>query len=251
MSAVGEEAARRVEENSSWYHTIEVAPGVVTPGYVDLRETANKILPERLDGQRVLDVGTFDGFWAFEHEKRGAEVVAIDVEQIEDADWPKVHRARLLADAQKLDVELGRGFKIAHEMLGSNVRRIVRNVKEVEPEDIGGPVDRAFMGALMLHLRDPVRALEQIHGCLKPGGVLLSMEPFDLKLSIMHRKLAVARHHVMRSDFNHWIANLACLRSWGLSAGFQNVVRKSFERPPQQAGMKGQRYVVLEMHKAR
>jgi hypothetical protein len=32
---------------------------------------SNYPLPERLDGKRVLDVATFDGFWAFEPERMG------------------------------------------------------------------------------------------------------------------------------------------------------------------------------------
>nr|MBA2506600.1 methyltransferase type 11 [Thermoleophilaceae bacterium] len=72
-------AREAVAANPHWYHSIEVAPGVVTPGQVDLRGTAEKLLPPSLASTRALDVGTFDGFWAFEMERRGAEVVAIDV----------------------------------------------------------------------------------------------------------------------------------------------------------------------------
>ena len=44
---------------------------------------------ERLDGKRCLDVGTYDGFWAFEIEQRGAkEVVAVDVLDPRRWDWP-------------------------------------------------------------------------------------------------------------------------------------------------------------------
>ena len=64
-----------------WWHTIEVAAGVVTPGGWDLRATAGRLpWPVVLAGMRCLDLGTMDGFWACELEHRGAaEVVAIDV----------------------------------------------------------------------------------------------------------------------------------------------------------------------------
>jgi tRNA (mo5U34)-methyltransferase len=64
-----------------WYHTLELAPGVETPGFFDLRPLLREFpLPPSLAGMRCLDVGTFDGFWAFAMERRGAaEVVAIDV----------------------------------------------------------------------------------------------------------------------------------------------------------------------------
>src|SRR5882762_3529258 len=73
-----------------WYHTIELAPGLVTPGWFDTREVARELpIPETLAGMRCLDVATFDGFWAFEMERRGAEeVVAIDLLDLVGADWP-------------------------------------------------------------------------------------------------------------------------------------------------------------------
>ena len=59
-------------------------------------------------------------------------------------------------------MELGRGFELAAGALGSAVERRLVSVYELSPEAIGGPVDLAFSGAIMLHLRDPVRALERI-----------------------------------------------------------------------------------------
>ncbi len=56
-----------------WYHTQELAPGLVTPGMFDLRPYVERYgLPASMEGMRVLDVGTFEGFWAFEMERRGA-----------------------------------------------------------------------------------------------------------------------------------------------------------------------------------
>src|SRR4051794_31803710 len=54
----------RVAELDRW-HTIEIAPGVVTPGGWDLRPTAEHLpRPPSLGGMRCLDIGTMDGFWA-------------------------------------------------------------------------------------------------------------------------------------------------------------------------------------------
>src|SRR5919201_205600 len=53
-----------------WYHTLELGDGVVTDGWFDLRPYVHHYgLPERLDGVRALEVGTWDGFWAFELER--------------------------------------------------------------------------------------------------------------------------------------------------------------------------------------
>src|SRR5579862_4659707 len=65
----------------TWYHTLELGHGVVTPGWFDTRPAVCAVrFPASLAGVRCLDVATFDGFWAFEMERRGAaEVVAIDL----------------------------------------------------------------------------------------------------------------------------------------------------------------------------
>lgn len=44
MSA-GQGARDAIASNPVWYHTIELAPGAVTSGVVDLRGAAAKLLP--------------------------------------------------------------------------------------------------------------------------------------------------------------------------------------------------------------
>lgn len=89
-------------EKLSWYHSLELAPGYVTPGMFDLRaEVSHYHLPERLDGLRALDVGTWDGFWAFEMERRGAKVVALDLDDEADLDWPADRRLQHVDAARR------------------------------------------------------------------------------------------------------------------------------------------------------
>jgi SAM-dependent methyltransferase len=232
-------------EVSHWYHSIELSPGTVTPGQVDHRPIAGKVLPADLRGLRALDVGTFDGFWAFELERRGAQVVAIDVEALDAAQWPPLQRERLRARACDWGVELGRGFAVAHEALGSNVQRVVCDVRELMPDAVGGPVDLAFAGALMLHLRDPVGALERVLGALVPGGRLVLMEPFSIRMTLMHPRRPVGAFSALRSDFNWWMANLSLLKAWPWAAGFVDVRLRRVVRPPAQRQMSGW-YAVLE-----
>src|SRR5215212_6968797 len=78
-----------------WYHTIELAPGQETEGMFDLRPFVDRYgLPESLEGKRCLDVGTWDGFWAFEIERRGGEVVGIDLDDERLLDWPPRRRPK-------------------------------------------------------------------------------------------------------------------------------------------------------------
>src|SRR5260370_705542 len=65
------ESLRDQVAGREWYHTLELAPGVVTPGWFDLRPVADKLPWPDLTGRPCLDVGTFDGFWAFAMARRG------------------------------------------------------------------------------------------------------------------------------------------------------------------------------------
>src|SRR5215471_16680277 len=81
-----------------WYHTLDLGDGVVTSGMFDHRGHEDRHgLPGDLTGLRCLDVGTMDGFWAFTMERRGAaEVVAVDLDDPEELDWPNSLRHRIV-----------------------------------------------------------------------------------------------------------------------------------------------------------
>jgi len=58
---------------------IDIAPGVSTPGSWDLRGNLDQAaVAGRQRQAAVSDVGTMDGFWAFELERRGAAEVVAD-----------------------------------------------------------------------------------------------------------------------------------------------------------------------------
>jgi SAM-dependent methyltransferase len=225
-------AADAVAANPAWYHTIELAPGVVTPGRVDLRRTAPRILPASLDGLRALDVGTFDGFWAFELERRGAEVVALDAPSAGANDWPPLNRPRLERMTELAGVELGHGFRLAAAALGSAARRVECNLYDLDPEAIGGPVDIAIVGSILVHLRDPVRGLERIRDALAPGGRAILLEPVSLRETVLAPRRPIARFQAFHTDFNWWYPNRAALKVWLLAAGFADVRRTGLHRPP-------------------
>src|SRR6478609_11842597 len=68
--------------DSGWYHSFELPDGTHFEGHNTLeilnRRYARFPLPADLHGKRVLDVGAWDGWFSFEMERRGAEVVAVD-----------------------------------------------------------------------------------------------------------------------------------------------------------------------------
>ena len=218
MSAAELRAA--IDSNPVWYHTLELASGVVTPGWFDLRPIVHKLPWPDVEGKRCLDVGTYDGYLAFEMERRGAaEVVALDIPNHEDWDWPPDVRAQgaehlaLLAGPEK-----GVGFRVAHDALESKVEKVDMSAYELSPETVGR-FDVVVCGSLMLHLRDPLRALEAIHSVCT--GEFMSCEEIDLTLTVSHPRRPLARLDGSGSMLQWWVPNVAGHRRMVFSAGFE------------------------------
>src|SRR6476661_3582415 len=141
---------REIASNPHWYHAMELAPGVETPGWFDYRPVAQRLPWPDVKGKRCLDVGTYDGFLAFEMEKRGAsEVVATDISDHAQWDWPRAMRERGAEFLATVAGEKGRGFDVAHAALGSSVVKKEISVYELSPEAVGGEFDVVVCGSLM------------------------------------------------------------------------------------------------------
>ena len=147
-----DEIRRRIAAHGRWFHEIELAPGVVTPG-----EDSNRLklpvldalgLPADARGLRVLDVGCSDGFFAFEMERRGASVVAMDFVP-----------------------EGATGFAVARDILGSRVEYRCDNVYALDPARYG-EFDVVLLLGVLYHLRKPLAALDAVRGVTKRGGRL-------------------------------------------------------------------------------
>jgi tRNA (mo5U34)-methyltransferase len=150
-----EHARGLVESVEHWYHRIEVAPGFITPGVNDSQMVLEVLdLPADLSGLRVLDIGTRDGFFAFECERRGAEVVAVDYMPPEET-----------------------GFLVARELIGSKVEFTQCNVYDVSEERFGTFDLVLFLGVLY-HLRDPMLALDRIWDVAR-GRVIVETQMID------------------------------------------------------------------------
>ncbi len=141
-----------IEDHGRWFHEIELAAGIVTPG-----EDSNRLklpildeigLPSRADGLKVLDVGCSDGYFSFEMEKRGASVVAMDF-------VPENYT----------------GFSVAKKALGSDVRYVMDNVYNLNPHT-HGTFDIVLLMGVLYHLRKPLEALDAVRSVLSEDGKL-------------------------------------------------------------------------------
>jgi tRNA (mo5U34)-methyltransferase len=127
-----------------WYHRIEVRPGIITPGINDSPQNLRMLdLPADCSGMRVLDLGARDGFFSFELERRGADVLAVDYMPAERT-----------------------GFTIAAQLLGSRVAFRQANLYNLLPAEIG-IFDLVLFLGLLYHLPDPIRAIRIVRSLCK------------------------------------------------------------------------------------
>jgi tRNA (mo5U34)-methyltransferase len=225
-------------ERFTWYHTHDLGGGVVTKGMFDHRPAVDRyLIPEDLSGMRCLDVGTMDGFWAFEMERRGAEhVVAADLARPDELDFPPLWREQL--PNLDLDETKAQRFKLAHAALGSNVERVERSIYDLATDL--GEFDLVFCGDLLVHLKDPITAVQRIHGVCRGSAIICN----PIKRFRFRRGPLVEFDGI--TEFQWWLMSEAAMERMLRAVGFRSVeVGPSFELPATGTGdWKGLRAVM-------
>jgi tRNA (mo5U34)-methyltransferase len=223
-AAYDPEDIRRRLSAVPWFHRFEILPGIFTPGHqpTDAKAIFSYFdVPPDFTGKKVLEVATWDGPVAFEAERRGARVTALDIQ-----------------DPTKT------GFNVAKAILGSQVKYVEGSVYDLTtlvPERF----DYVFCLGLFYHLKHPVLAFEQIARALDDGGRLFfegeclrtygedaQGRPVDeewvRRLADSNVPLALYYADTYKGDDSNWfVPNFTCLKGWLETAGLE-VVRHSF-----------------------
>lgn len=232
------EALSREVDRYRWYHTIDLGDGLLTPGMFDHRGAVDRyLIPRELSGMRCLDVGTMDGFWAFEMERRGAsEVVASDLAEVDELDWPPAWRARV---EPSLDATKEARFRLVHQALSSRVERVERSVYELG-DDLG-EFDLVFCGDLLVHLKDPITALQRIRGVCRGSAIVCN----PVKRFPLGGRRALTEFDGI-NEFRWWLLSQPAIERMMRAVGFERVqAGKQFELPPREGGgWRGRRCVV-------
>ena len=162
-----------------FYHREEL-PGLGMVGSEwDLREVKDAYLGGvSFAGRRVLEMGTASGYLCRHMEARGAEVVSFDLSP--EGSWDLVPFAGLdvafaRAEMKRHIHRINNGWWLAHRLSASRARVVYGNAYDV-PAAIG-PVDIATFGAILLHLRDPFRALESALRLTRETVVVTEVHP--------------------------------------------------------------------------
>jgi len=228
----------------SWYHTLELTPGVWTDGWFDMRPYVDGYgLPEDMTGMRALEVGTWDGFWAFEMERRGAHVTALDLDDEADLDWPPRLRPRELPSKPR-----GAGFRIARELRGSAVDLVNCSIYDATTDELG-TFDLVFCGSVLMHLRDQLLALQRMAELCGETGRLICGQEYHRRAGLLPWPVAV-----FVGDCNPFVFWMPSIKTWKRmvwAAGFDHVEQHGKFRLRAEARSVDVRHVVLHARKTR
>lgn len=230
-TAVDVDALRRdIEALGPWFHNLHLPGGVQTvPDHVlggdfpafKWQQIAPR-LPRDLTGWRVLDVGCNAGFYSFELARRGANVLAIDVEDLylEQARW-------------------------AARVLGLERQVEFRRMGVYEVAGLDGNFDLVWFMGVFYHLRHPLLALDLLAQRTRKLMVFqtLSMpgedvyprtedHPIDEREPLLDPgwpKMAFIEHRFAGDPTNWWVPNHAGIEAMLRSSGLRVLDRPAGE----------------------
>ena len=209
-------ARATVETVPFWFHTFALnrAEGIYTPGAARDHRYRVCALPKDFAGMSVLDVGCFDGFYAFLAERRGAErVVAVDNEQYRL--W--------VASRWGIELQGGEGFRAVHGLLGSAVE--YRRMDAFALDGLEERFDLIYCFGILHRVENPLGLLRVLRGRTVDGGTVLvetyGVAPEDRNGPAI--RVSEPGEVYARDDFVYWGFGDAGLRRLARIAGFSRA----------------------------
>ena len=220
-------------ENFYWYHTVDLKNGVVTPGDYDYRDKLSGFyFPDNMSGMRVLDVGSATGFFAFEFEKRGADVVSVELPTLYEWDMihdeketninhmMQVHRASTPEEAFYRHLE--GPFRFCQVDKQSSVKRIYSSIYDLASHfEKNVTFDLVFLGDILLHLFSPFEALDVVAPLCKTK-LIIATDLFESQsnIALMQFLGTMGKGNNPRT---WWNFNKKCIEEMLIRVGFQDV----------------------------
>jgi tRNA (mo5U34)-methyltransferase len=200
-----------------WFHTFALnrRAGIYTPGAARDHRYRVSALPVDLAGKTVLDVGTFDGFYAFLAERRGAaRVVAVDNEQY-----------RLWVAARwNLTLRGGEGFRVIHRLVDSAVEYRRMDARDLARLD--ERFDLVYCFGLLHRVESPIELLRSLRICTAATGAVLvetyGIDPDDCSGPSI--RVSEPGEVYQRDDYVYWGFGHAALERLARIAGFSRAV---------------------------
>jgi tRNA (mo5U34)-methyltransferase len=140
-----EEIRQRVDALGPWFHNLDLngvptAPSHFLGDYPNVKwRRFSGIIPDRLEGKTVLDIGCNAGFYAMEMKRRGAKRV-LGLDSMDEY----LRQARFAAEVNELEIEF-------------------RKLSVYDVGSLGERFDIVIFMGVLYHLRHPLLALDLIH----------------------------------------------------------------------------------------
>jgi SAM-dependent methyltransferase len=218
MSEMNKEEILRLLNSREWFHAYEIAQGIFTPGKIKVNPKFALDfygVPENLIGMSVLDIGAWDGPYSFELERRGANVVALDIQDPERT-----------------------GFNIARKIKNSSVEYLKCSVYDL-PDEFSEKFDLILFLGVYYHLKHPLLAFERIWQALNQQGMIYfegaildfayNIDSFwaerrNLLKDLISIPVAYFTSGEFASDGSNWyVPTKVCLQEWLKATGFQDI----------------------------
>lgn len=202
---------RRIQELSPWYHKINLGDGIVTPGrkYDSLWNSTIKVIDGiEYEGKRVLDIASWDGYWAFEAERRGAKITVSSDVRLEG--FANLLFAREILESKVIP------------LCNAPVQDLPNRLRFVGLDPI---FDIVHHFGLFYHLRDPLLSLSQSRAVMAEGSLLILETAFiddDAKSYMAFAGLPEKFHFYGISDT--WAPTKLCLREILIRSQFEPVM---------------------------
>jgi tRNA (mo5U34)-methyltransferase len=216
IGASDEQARETLARVPLWFHTFCLDGGsTYTPGVARDHRYRIPALPADLSRRSVLDVGTFDGFYAFLLESRGARrVVAVDNEQYRE--WVRARWG--------VELEGAEGFRAIAELLRSRVE--YRRLDAFDLDALGETFDLILCFGILHRVESPLGLLEVLRRRQADGGRVL-VETYGVADRRLEDEAAI---HVLepgevyaRDDFVYWGFTGPSLDRLAQHAGFARL----------------------------
>ena len=170
-------------------------------------------LPDDFSGLSVLDIGTFDGFYAFLAEARGAgRVVAIDNEQYRE--W--------VSSRWGVELEGGEGFAAIRELLDSEVE--YHHLDAFDLDQLDETFDLVLCFGILHRVENPLGLLKILRRRLAGGGRVL-LETLGTADRALDSSAAVdilePGEVYAHDDFVYWGFTPGALGAMARHAGFE------------------------------
>jgi tRNA (mo5U34)-methyltransferase len=225
-----DEVGREIRRLAPWFHNLHLPGGRQTAPDHPLGdfpafkwEQIGAALPDDLSGARALDIGCNAGFYSFALAARGAEVVAIDVDEhyLRQAAW-------------------------ARELLGLTESQVsLRRMQVYELARLEEEFDVVLFLGVLYHLRYPMLALDIVAQKVRDLLVLQSLTmpgeavvdppedlPIDARDAMLEEgwpAMAFIERRLAGDETNWWAPNRACVEAMLRTAGLQPVARPGHE----------------------